>query len=44
MSKLTTKPVIRKVETRRWEKAIAPNHNNHSTATSVAVKLVGWGA
>ncbi len=44
MNKQTTKPVIRKVETRRWEKAIAPNHNNHSTPPASAVKLVGWGA
>lgn len=26
----TTKPAVRKIQTRRWDKAIAPNHNNHN--------------
>ena len=37
-----TKKAIRKIEPRRWEKAIAPNHNNHSHNPDGAVKLIGW--
>ena len=35
---------IRKIQPRRWEKAIAPNHNNHSHNSNGSVKLIGWGA
>ncbi|MEM8532718.1 MAG: hypothetical protein AAGF95_17870 [Chloroflexota bacterium] len=28
--KVQTKKVVRKVQSRRWDKAIAPNHNNHN--------------
>lgn len=28
----TKKKVIRKIESRRWDKAIAPNHHHHSVA------------
>lgn len=32
----TAKKSIRKIETRRWDKAIAPNHNHHT------VETLGW--
>ncbi len=32
------KEAIRKVEVRRWDKAIAPNHNHHT------VTPIEWGA
>ncbi|MCG8353369.1 MAG: hypothetical protein MI924_36855 [Chloroflexales bacterium] len=32
-----SKTTIRKVETRRWDKAIAPNHNHHT------VPAAQWG-
>jgi hypothetical protein len=38
MKQSNVKTTIRKVETRRWDKAIAPNHNHHT------VESAKWGA